>query len=69
MVSKESATAASARETPTDQILIGADHSTLVKFSDESDKDYIAVRDRLQRCAQEAPAVIARRLNALKKGL
>jgi len=51
---------------PTDaihmQIPIDADHSTMVKFPDNSDPHYITVRDRLYECVKKAPSTIENRL-------
>jgi hypothetical protein len=44
------------------QIPIDADHSAMVKFSDNYDPHYIAVRDRLYECVKRAPGIITNRL-------
>jgi hypothetical protein len=44
------------------QIPIDADHSTIVKYSDNYDPHYITVRDRLYKCVKNAPGIIENRL-------
>jgi hypothetical protein len=44
------------------QIPIDADHSAMVKFSDNYDPHYIAVRDKLYECVKRAPGIITNRL-------
>jgi hypothetical protein len=59
MVTPESATWALPTEAIHMQIPIDADHSTMVKFSDNYDAHYITVRDRLYECVRKAPGIIA----------
>jgi len=44
------------------QIPIDADHSTMVKYSDNHDAHYITVRDKLLECVKKAPGIIENRL-------
>ena len=62
MVTSESATYALPTEAIHMQIPIDADHSTMVKFSDNYDPTYITVRDRLYDCVKKAPGIIRDRL-------
>jgi len=62
MVDKGSATWASPREKLHDQIPIDADHSAIVKFTDEDDNHYQMVETRLQECVKKAPVLIKKRL-------
>jgi hypothetical protein len=62
MVTSDSATWALPTEPIHMQIPIDADHSTMVKFSDNYDPHYIAVRDRLYECVKRAPGIIKNRL-------
>jgi len=45
------------------QIPIDADHSNMVKFSDNNDRHYITVRDRLYECVRKAPRIIENHLS------
>jgi len=62
MVTADSATWALPTEAIHMQIPIDADHSNIVKFSDNYDHRYIAVRDRLHECVKKAPGIIKNRL-------
>ena len=62
MVTSDSATWALPTEAIHMQIPIDADHSTMVKFSDNSDPDYSTVRDRLYECVKKAPGIIENRV-------
>jgi hypothetical protein len=62
MVTSDSATCALPTEPIHMQIPIDADHSTMVKFSDNYDPHYITVRDRLYECVKRAPGIIENRL-------
>jgi hypothetical protein len=62
MVTRGSATWALPTEAIHMQIPIDADHSTMVKYSDNYDPHYITVRDRLYRCVKSAPGIIENRL-------
>jgi hypothetical protein len=62
MVTPDSATWALPTEAIHMQIPIDADHSTMVKYSDNYDPHYITVRDRLYKCVKNAPALIESRL-------
>jgi hypothetical protein len=62
MVTSDSATWALPTEAIHMQIPIDADHSTMVKFSDNYDPHYITVRDRLYECVKRAPGIIENRL-------
>ena len=62
MVTSESATWALPTEAIHMQIPIDADHSTMVKYSDNHDPRYITVRVRLYECVKKAPGIIENRL-------
>jgi hypothetical protein len=62
MVTADSATWALPTEAIHMQIPIDADHSTMVKFSDNYDTHYVTVRDRLYECVKRAPSIIENRL-------
>jgi hypothetical protein len=62
MVTSDSATWALPTEAIHMQIPIDADHSTMVKFSDNYDSHYIIVRNRLYECVKKAPGIIENRL-------
>jgi hypothetical protein len=58
LVTQESATWLLPTEATHMQIPIDADHSNMVKFSDNNDRHYITVRDRLYECMRKAPGII-----------
>jgi len=58
LVTQESATWLLPTEAIHMQIPIDADHSNMVKFSDNNDRHYITVRDRLYECVRKAPGII-----------
>jgi len=62
VVAQESATNALPNESVCQQIAIDADHSNMVKFTDDCDHHYIAVRERLSECVANAPRIIKARL-------
>jgi hypothetical protein len=62
VVAQESATYALPDESACQQIAIDADHSNMVKFTDNCDHHYITVRDRLSECVANAPHIIKARL-------
>jgi hypothetical protein len=62
MVTSDSATWALPTEAIHAQIPIDADHSAMVKYCDNHDPHYIAVRDRLYECVKKAPGIIQNRL-------
>jgi hypothetical protein len=62
MVTSDSATWALPTEAIHMQIPIDADHSAMVKFSDNYDPHYITVRDRLCEYVKNAPSIIENRL-------
>lgn len=43
------------------EMSIPADHSTIVKFDNESDQHYKIIRGHLQRLVKDAPKVIMKR--------
>jgi len=61
VVTRESATFALPTEPIHMQLGIDADHSSMVKFADNSDHHYIRVRDRLSECVRNAPSIIEAR--------
>jgi len=61
LVTQESATFALPTEAIHMQIGIDADHSNIVKFPDNSDHNYITVRDRLLDCVGKARRIIEAR--------
>ena len=62
MVTSESATWALPTEAIHMQIPIDADHSNMVKYSDNHDPHYITVKVRLCECVKKAPSIIENRL-------
>lgn len=62
MVPRTSAIHAGPNEKDHDHLSIDANHSDIVKFSDQSDPDYIIIQGRLENLASRAPDVIRRRL-------
>jgi hypothetical protein len=62
MVTSDPATWALPTEAIHMQIPIDAEHSAIVKFSDNYDPHYIAVRERLYECVKRAPGIIKNRL-------
>ena len=62
LVTQDSATYSLPTEAPHKQIGIDADHSNMVKFTDNCDLHYIRVRDRLSECVENAPNIIEARL-------
>jgi len=61
VVTRESATFALPTEPIHMQLGIDADHSNMVKFTDNCDHHYITVRDRLSECVRNAPSIIEAR--------
>lgn len=68
MVPETSATYSGPTEKRYDQLSIDSDHSNIVKFSDRSNTDFLAVRQRILGFVEEAPAVIEKRFAALGQG-
>jgi hypothetical protein len=68
IVTEESATWALPTETRYMRKPIDADHSDMVKFTDESDRHYMTVLDRLHDCVEKAPGILKNRLAKRGKG-
>jgi len=68
VVTRESATLALPTEAIHMQIGIDADHSNMVKFTDNCDHHYITVRDRLLDCVGSASGIIEARLASESTG-
>jgi len=62
LVTQDSATYSLPTEASHMQIGIDADHSNMVKFTDNCDHHYITVRDRVSQCVGNAPSIIEARL-------
>lgn len=61
MVPQTSATYAGSNEKPYDQIPINANHSDIVKFSDQSDPEFAIIQDRINKLIATGPEVIKER--------
>ncbi|KAH8667741.1 hypothetical protein BGZ61DRAFT_365055 [Ilyonectria robusta] len=69
MVPVTSATNSGPNEKAYDRLSIDADHSNIVKFSDQSDEDYVIIESRIRRLVADAPGVIRDRLSSHVKKL
>ncbi|CEJ87104.1 hypothetical protein VHEMI04303 [[Torrubiella] hemipterigena] len=69
MVPRASAIHARPNEKDHDHLSINANHSDIVKFSDQSDADYIMIQSRLESLSSRAPEVVRRRLVELDEQL
>ncbi|KAF8533194.1 hypothetical protein BDD12DRAFT_947879 [Trichophaea hybrida] len=67
MVTEESATCALPTEPTHMQIPIDADHSNMVKFTDNQSDAYIRVWKRLEQSVKEAPSIVENRLASVGK--
>lgn len=61
MVPKAPATYAGPTEKQYDQLSIDADHSNLVKFSNQADPGYLTIWERITKLVDQAPVAIKRR--------
>lgn len=61
MVDRESAIWATPKENQDDIFSIDADHSEIVKFTNNTCPDYLNVRSRIMTLVNEAPSVIRKR--------
>lgn len=65
MVSRASAVSATPRGHVDDIFSIDANHSDIVKFKTNTSQSYLNIRARIMTLAQEAPAVISKRVDDL----
>lgn len=61
MVDRESAIWATPEENQDDIFSIDANHSEIVKFTNNISADYLIVRDKIMALVKEAPGVISKR--------
>ncbi|KAA8903429.1 ankyrin repeat-containing domain protein, partial [Sphaerosporella brunnea] len=64
LVTKSSATGSRPEEPAYHDISIQATHSGMVKFSGETDKEYIIVRDKIKQFRDEGPMTISKRFHS-----
>ncbi|KAI9766642.1 MAG: hypothetical protein M1839_004797 [Geoglossum umbratile] len=69
MVPKASAIHAGKNEQAYNHLPIDADHSDMVKFNDPSDQNYIIVKKRIEKLADDAPRIIKARIAGHNKRL
>jgi hypothetical protein len=68
VVPKASAIHAGKNEEAYNHLPVDADHSDMVKFSDPSDQNYIIVKKRIKKLADDAPGIIKERIVGHNKG-